>query len=100
MDAEEQEFLNSLPRLVIKDEVKSLVLPSSWDNMNLPGNLPQCFRSIFDQGPFYSCAQAAMIGYVFTFEVNRANYTSADTEARQYPTHFTYNYVNGGHSTR
>ncbi|MDA3885338.1 MAG: T9SS type A sorting domain-containing protein [Candidatus Delongbacteria bacterium] len=97
-DEEEEEFLSSLPRLVIKDEVREKELPPSWDNMDLPDGLPQCFRPVFNQQD-YSCAQAAMIGYVFTFEVNRKNYTSADIEKRQYPSHFTYNFINNGSST-
>lgn len=77
-DEKEIEFLSSLPRLVIKDEVREKELPTAWDNMNLPVGLPQCFRPVFNQQDC-SCAQAAMIGYVFTFEVNRKNYTSVSS---------------------
>ncbi|MBU4485563.1 MAG: hypothetical protein KKD38_01415, partial [Candidatus Delongbacteria bacterium] len=33
---------------------------------------------------------------MFTYEINRAHFSAADTWIRQYPTHFTYNFLNYG----
>ncbi|NOR46319.1 MAG: hypothetical protein GQ534_12095 [Candidatus Delongbacteria bacterium] len=88
LDESEEEFINSLSNYIPNQEILDYELPQSWDNSKLPENLPKCFRSIFLQdGP--TCAQASLIGYIFTYEVNRALYASADILERQYPTHFT-----------
>ncbi|MCK4980947.1 MAG: hypothetical protein KAS62_11165, partial [Candidatus Delongbacteria bacterium] len=68
----------------------SKVLPSRVDNSTEP-----YFRPIFNQVGG-SCAQASGIGYTFTYEINRARDLVANTTDTQYPTHFTYNFLNGG----
>ncbi len=64
--------------------------PSSLDNSEL-----RFFRPIFEQEDG-SCAQSSGIGYTYTYEMNRANGTSANDNARQFPSHYTYNFLNSG----
>ncbi|MFC2118408.1 hypothetical protein ACFLSY_07180, partial [Bacteroidota bacterium] len=65
-------------------------LPSSIDNSELP-----FFRPVFNQYG-WSCNQSASIGYLFTYEMNFINGTSADIRANQYPFFFTWNFLNDG----
>ncbi|NOR45156.1 MAG: hypothetical protein GQ534_06165, partial [Candidatus Delongbacteria bacterium] len=65
-------------------------LPSRVDNSTEP-----YFRPIFNQVGG-SCSQASGIGYTFTYEINRVRGLSADVIDNQYPTHFTYNFLNAG----
>ncbi|MDA3885755.1 MAG: T9SS type A sorting domain-containing protein [Candidatus Delongbacteria bacterium] len=65
-------------------------LPSRVDNSLLP-----FFRPIFNQVGG-SCSQAAGVGYTFTYEINRLRGLSSDIIDNQYPTHFTYNFLNEG----
>jgi len=63
-------------------------LPYTVDNSLLP-----YFRPVFNQQGG-SCAQASAIGYTYTYEQNLANGTSANVIQNQYPTHYTYNFLN------
>ncbi len=65
-------------------------LPSRLDNSLLP-----YFRGVFTQSGG-SCAQAAGIGYTFTYEINRIRNTNAKLPENQFPTHYTYNFLNNG----
>lgn len=67
-------------------------LPSQLDNSLLP-----YMRPVFRQCDF-ECSQAAGVGYAFAYEINRLRNVSATTE-NQYPTHFIYNFQNGGNHT-
>jgi len=77
-----QSFKNS------KDE-----LPSSLDNTK-----KKYFRPVFSQIGG-SCAQASGIAYTFTYEINRNRHTSANEQANQFPSHYTYNFLNNGSDT-
>jgi hypothetical protein len=86
-------MLANLPMLSLPDSYKkadALLLPSFLNNSDLP-----YFRPIFQQNG-WSCGQAASIGYVFTYEINRLRDLPADTSINQYPTHFAFNFFNGG----
>ena len=65
-------------------------LPSRVDN-----SVHRFFRPIFNQGDG-SCSQASGVGYTYTYEINRKRGLSASLPENQYPTHFTYNYLNYG----
>lgn len=65
-------------------------LPSSVDN-----STNMYFRPIFNQSGG-SCGQASGIGYNFTYEMNYMRGTSAAYTQNQYPTHYTWNFINGG----
>ncbi len=82
--------INEIPQLKIDTRNKTKDLPTSLDNSNL-----QYFRPVFNQTDG-CCAQASGIAYNFTYEINRARGTSANTESNQFPTHYTYNFLNGG----
>ncbi len=83
------EELNKIP--VIKTYTKAVqALPSIFDN-----STKQYFRPVFSQTGG-SCSQASGIAYNFTYEMNRERGTSANIPANQYPTHYTYNFLNGG----
>lgn len=66
------------------------VLPESVDNSQ-----EIFFRPVFNQSGG-SCGQASGIGYAFTYEMSRARNVSAALEENQFPTHYTWNHLNGG----
>ncbi len=83
-------YLQSLPKLRISADQARLERPSEIDNSQLP-----YFRPIFSQDGG-SCGQASGIGYNFTYEIDWARDLTADTPENQYPTHYTWNFLNGG----
>jgi hypothetical protein len=66
------------------------VLPTVLDNSTLP-----FFRPAYNQDGL-SCGQASYVGYMFTYEINRLRNLPGNVPANQYPTHFAWNWVNGG----
>lgn len=78
---EAHHFKNDLPEL-----------PAMLNNAELP-----YFRPIFSQGSFASCGQASGVAYNFTYEINRARNLPADVPENQYPTHYHWNFTNGGY---
>lgn len=91
---EMQSELDSLPRLILTHESKSKLLPFMVDNSQ-----KEYFRPIFLQDGG-SCAQAAGISYILTYEVNSVRNLSANNtltdSVNQYPSHFTWNILNNG----
>ncbi len=82
-------YLMSIPELVVEPGALRDDLPAVVDNSILP-----YLRPVFNQeGP--SCGQAAAIGYNFTYEMDHLRKLAADTSINQYPTHFTWNFMNG-----
>lgn len=71
-------------------EVRQSSLPTSVDNSRL-----MYFPPIFSQRDG-SCSQASGVAYAFTYEINRLRNRDASLPANQYPTHFTYNFLNQG----
>jgi len=88
--AASEEEVNKIPVLENNVYKSSKSLPSSLDNTT-----KQYFRPVFNQTDG-CCAQASGIAYNFTYEINLARGTNAITESNQYPTHFTYNFLNQG----
>jgi hypothetical protein len=84
------EEISKIPVLENLKTFGSKELPSSFDNSTQP-----YFRPIFNQTEG-SCGQASGVGYLFTYEINRLRGTSANTTSNQFPTHYTYNFLNGG----
>ncbi len=82
--------LDAIPPLVLTPESISKLLPDKVDNSE-----HIWFRPIFKQKGG-SCAQAAGVAYVFTYEVNRVRNLPANVHENQYPTHFTWNFLNSG----
>ncbi len=90
LTAADYAYLGSLPSLEIAEQYKTRTLPSSIDNSTEP-----YFRPIFNQDGG-SCGQASGIGYTFTYEQDFIRGVAANTPETQYPTHFTWNFLNGG----
>lgn len=83
-------WLSNLPEAALPDHLRNRDLPFRHDNSDQP-----YFRPIFNQaGP--SCGQSSAVGYGFTYEINRLRGLPADTSINQYPSHFVYNFMNGG----
>ena len=90
LTVEDWEFLNDLPVLEIPENYQTRDLPYAIDN-----SLQPYFRPIFNQQGG-SCAQASGVGYNFTYEIDFERDIVANTTYNQYPTHFTWNFLNGG----
>lgn len=82
--------INATPRLTLTASQLNRDLPVSIDNSLLPW-----FRPVFNQDGG-SCGQASGIGYNFTFEMDYLRGLPANTAIAQYPTHYTWNFLNGG----
>lgn len=85
-----QQKINSIPMMVRKSFIEP---PSRVDNSENKFMPP-----IFIQ-THGCCAQASGVGYVFTYEISLLRDLPADSiiyKENQYPTHFTYNFLNGG----
>ncbi len=90
LNRQDSVFLLSIPEKAFPGDLRSHPLPPVVDNSELP-----YLRPVFMQeGP--SCGQAAMVGYNFTYEMNCLRNLPASVEQTQYPTHFTWNFQNGG----
>ncbi len=85
-----KEEINKIPVIKMSYKDGSKDLPSSLDNSTKP-----YFRPVFSQTDG-CCAQASGIAYNFTYEMNRERGTSANVSSNQFPTHYTYNFLNGG----
>lgn len=88
--AEKMKMIDSLKvfkpdRIIDKNE-----LPDSIDN-----SISVYFRPVFSQYA-NECSQASGVGYAFTYEINRARGTNANFNKNQFPTYFTYNFLNEG----
>jgi hypothetical protein len=83
-------YLMNIPQKTLPASLRSDELPPLVDNSSLP-----YLRPVFQQeGP--SCGQAAMVGYNFTYEMAYLRDQPAQFPMTQYPTHFTWNFQNGG----
>lgn len=80
----------AVPELKLPEHYRSKDLPVSVDNSTQP-----YFRSIFNQTDG-SCSQASGIAYALTYELNYLRGLPSNTPQNQYPTHFTYNFLNNG----
>lgn len=85
--------LKSMPPLPVPplyDGPDAPVLPPSLDNSQHP-----FFRPVFNQAG-YSCGQATFTSHNFTYEINRLRNLPSNLPDNQYPTHFSWNWINGG----
>lgn len=93
LSAEDSIGLVSLPEMKMPDWLKGTntpVLPEVVDN-----SLQSCWRPVFEQVQF-ECGQASGVGLGFTYAINRIRELPSDVTENQYPTHFVWNYGNGG----
>jgi hypothetical protein len=84
------EEMSKIPELVLPNTVTRTDLPYRVDN-----SPNQYFRGIILQQDG-SCSQTSGIAYVFTYEINLLRGLDSRDTANQYPSHFTYNFLNGG----
>ncbi|MDD2634232.1 MAG: T9SS type A sorting domain-containing protein [Bacteroidales bacterium] len=82
--------LASLPELKLPIHYKNKSVPYEVDN-----TIQSCYPGLFLQGGL-SCGQAACVGIGFTYEINRVRGLDGSLVENQYPTHFTWNWENGG----
>jgi len=86
------------------DEVQLMSLPelkppAGFENRDLPymvDNSTQMYMRPAYQQAGLSCGQASCIGYNFTYEMARERNLNASLLQNQYPTHFAWNFMNGG----
>ena len=93
---EELFVLANVPLRELPEEYKgpnAPLLPSSVDNSTQP-----YFRPITSQVGL-ECGQSAGVAFNFTYEVDRLRNLPANVPGNQYPTHFVWNFSNGGVST-
>ncbi|MBN1340584.1 MAG: hypothetical protein JXA03_14745 [Bacteroidales bacterium] len=85
--------LTSMPMLPVPVQYsgpQAPVLPPAVDNSE---NL--FWRPVFNQVG-YECGQASGIGQNFTYQINRLRNLPSNVPENQYPTHFCWNFGNGG----
>jgi hypothetical protein len=85
-----KEEISKIPYLPVLKTAMAANLPYKVNNSQ-----NQYFRSIILQQDG-SCAQTSGIAYAYTYEVNFLRGLSSKDTANQYPSHFTYNFLNGG----
>lgn len=83
--------LVNLPVLKVPHSLLKTTLPDQLDNSGQP-----YFRDLFEQVN-NECGQYASIAFNFTYEINYRRNTPANIPENQYPTHFSYNFMNGGY---
>lgn len=101
---ENREGLEILSPLSLQDEIMlqslpELKMPAGYENRTLPymvDNSTQIYMRPAYQQDGLSCGQASCIGYNFTYEMARERDLNASLIQNQYPTHFAWNFMNGG----
>lgn len=78
------------PKLTLQSIRTKGELPSFVDN-----SLNKYFRPIFNQEGG-SCGQASGVAYNFTYAIDYARDLAANTVQTQYPSHYTWNFLNDG----
>ena len=95
---------NMLTPLTPREELQlqclpELKMPAGYGNRELPymvdNSTHPCMRPAYQQAGL-SCGQASSIGYNFTYEMSRERNLDASLLENQYPTHFAWNFMNGG----
>ena len=87
--------LSRVPELKVPDLYKgpdAPLMPFSVDN-----SLQPFFRPITQQSG-YECGQSAGISFNFTYEIDRLRGIPATTTATQYPSHFTWDFLNNANN--
>lgn len=87
--------LSNVPELKLPDEYKgpsAPLLPSWIDNSTQP-----YFRPITWQSG-YECGQSAGVAFNFCYEIDRLRNLPANTAVNQYPTHFTWDFLNNANN--
>ncbi len=91
LSEQELQALSSIPVLQLPISNSKTTLPDNLDNSNQP-----YFRDLFEQVAS-ECGQYTSIAFNFTYEIDYQRNIPANVSENQYPTHFTYNFMNGGY---
>lgn len=86
--------LCNLQVLQLPERYITQVLPDNHDNSTQP-----YFRELFNQVS-NECGQYSGIANNFNYEIDYRRNIPANIPENQYPTHFTYNFMNGGYGWR
>ncbi|MBO7576117.1 MAG: hypothetical protein J6T03_01490, partial [Bacteroidales bacterium] len=89
---EDEAMLRACPVLKLDAHQLARPLPPEVDNSLLPYMTPIYGQSALE------CGQASSIVYTFSYEINCRRGTNNDNFNRRYPTHFAWNFCNGGAS--
>lgn len=92
LSPEDEAMLKACPVLKLNAQQLARPLPSEVDNSLLPYMTPIYSQSALE------CGQASSIVYTFSYEINCRRGTNNDNFNRRYPTHFAWNFCNGGSS--
>ena len=87
--------LSNIPLLKLPESYKGIdapLLPIGVDNSTQP-----YFRPITWQSG-YECGQSAGIAFNFTYEIDRVRGIPANVAANQYPTHFSWDFLNNANN--
>jgi len=98
------EGANTLSPLTVLEELQlqclpELKMPPGYGSRDLPymvDNSTQIYLRPAYQQDGLCCGQASAIGYNFTYEMSRERDLNASLPQNQYPTHFAWNFMNGG----
>jgi len=90
LDDKSKQLLMSIPDLPVPEHVISRSIPYKINNSQTP-----YYRTPFPQDGL-SCGQASSVGMCFTYEIAKKRDLPANVNANLYPTHFVYNWANGG----
>ncbi len=90
LSPQDLEDLSTLPVLKLPSTHKNKSLPAAVDNRT-----QIYFPPMFQQAGF-SCGQVASVAYGFTYEICRLRNLDASNLDNNYPTHFPWNWENGG----
>ena len=88
----DEALLRACPILKLDAIQMARELPSAVDNSTLPFMTPIYHQSALE------CGQSASIVYTFSYEINCRRGTANNSNARRYPSHFAWNFCNGGSS--
>ena len=90
LSPEDEALLQNCPILKLDAIQMARPLPSAVDNSTLPFMTPIYHQSALE------CGQASSIVYTFSYEMNCRRGTANNGNTRRYPTHFAWNFCNGG----
>ena len=92
LSPEDEALLRSCPVLKLDAIQMARELPSAVDNSTLPFMSPIYHQSALE------CGQSSSIAYTFSYEINCRRGLENNSNSRRYPTHFAWNFCNGGSS--
>lgn len=93
LSEQDKAYFASLPEFKLSDEMTRRSIPSSVDNSQTIHFPPLVAQVSLE------CGQASSVGVMFTHEINVKRDANGQLEENRYPTHFVYNFINGGSST-